>query len=38
MHSSKFEVCLFALEDFVVEGMKKDSVNPMIVSQVSGFI
>jgi len=34
MHSAKFEVCLFALEDFVVEGIKKDQVNPMIVSQV----
>jgi glycerol-3-phosphate dehydrogenase (NAD(P)+) len=34
MHSSKFEVCLFALEDFVVEGMKKDQVNPMIIPQV----
>jgi glycerol-3-phosphate dehydrogenase len=33
-HSSKFEVSLFALEDFVVEGMKKDQVNPMIIPQV----
>lgn len=34
MHSAKFEVRLFALEDFVVEGMKKDQVNPMIIPQV----
>lgn len=34
MHSAKLEVCLFALEDFVVEGMRKDHVNPMIISQV----
>jgi glycerol-3-phosphate dehydrogenase (NAD(P)+) len=34
MHSSKFEVCLFALEDHVVEGMRNHRVNPMIIPQV----
>ena len=34
MSSANLQVSLFALEDFVVEGIKKDGVNPMIVSQV----
>jgi len=34
MSSANLNVVLFALEDFVVEGVKKDGVNPMIVSQV----
>jgi glycerol-3-phosphate dehydrogenase (NAD(P)+) len=34
MSSKKLNVCLFALEDFVVEGIKKDGVNPMIIPQV----
>lgn len=34
MSSKKLNVVVYALEDFVVEGMKKDSVNPMIISQV----
>ena len=34
MSSAKLDVVLYALEDFVVEGVKKDGVNPMIVSQV----
>lgn len=34
MNSKKLDVCLFALEDFVVEGVQKDRVNPMIIPQV----
>jgi glycerol-3-phosphate dehydrogenase len=33
-NSSNLKVALFVLEDFVHEGMKKDGVNPMIISQV----